>query len=176
MQEVSTFRLYLLRAMYLLTAAGLAILIWPLMLDSPAGVEHMRGVVWSLLTGISLVALLGIRYPLKMLPLLFLELVWKVVWLAAIGLPLWVAGQLDEAARQSLFDCLLGVVLIPIVIPWPYVLAHYVKAPATDGEHWPRRSRGAGAPPAQEPLTLSVRRPGPGPGGAPAARTSRTFA
>jgi hypothetical protein len=139
MREVSTVRLYLLRAMYLLMGAGLAILIWPLMLDSPAGVEHMRGVVWSLLTGISLVALLGIRYPLRMLPLLFLELVWKLVWLAAIGLPLWAAGQLDAGTRQSLFDCLLGVVLVPIVIPWSHVLAHYVKAP---GDRWRTRAPG----------------------------------
>ena len=29
MSEVSTFRLYLLRAMYLLIAVGLAIMIWP---------------------------------------------------------------------------------------------------------------------------------------------------
>ena len=43
MHEVSTFRLYLLRATYLFVAGGLAIIIWPLMLDSPTGVEHMRG-------------------------------------------------------------------------------------------------------------------------------------
>jgi len=146
MQEVSTFRLYLLRAMYLIIAAGLAVFIWPLMLDSPEGAEHMRGVVWSLLTGISLVALLGLRYPLRMLPLLFLELVWKGVWLAAIGLPLWAAGQLDAATRQSVFDCLLGVVLVPIAIPWPYVVAHYLRAP---GDRWRTpapRDRGALVP------------------------------
>jgi hypothetical protein len=26
--------------------------------------------------------------------------------------------------------CLMGVVLFPLVIPWGYVLANYVKAPA----------------------------------------------
>jgi hypothetical protein len=33
----------------------------------------MRGVVASMLTAVSLVAVLGLRYPLAMLPLLFFE-------------------------------------------------------------------------------------------------------
>jgi hypothetical protein len=39
----------------------------------------MRGVVRSVLAAVSLLAVLGIRYPLKMLPLLFFELVWKTI-------------------------------------------------------------------------------------------------
>ena len=64
-------------------------MIWPGLLNPPEDLEHMRGVVWSLLAGVSLLALIGIRYPLQMLPVLLFELVWKSVWLLAIGLPLW---------------------------------------------------------------------------------------
>ena len=138
MQEVSTFRLYLLRGMYLIVAAGLAILIWPLMLDSPEGAEHMRGVVWSLLTGISLLALLGIRYPLRMLPLLLFELTWKTIWLLAIGVPLWTADAFTPGTRETWRDCLVGVALCLAVIPWGYVLATYVRAP---GDRWRSAAR-----------------------------------
>jgi hypothetical protein len=84
--EVSAFRLYLLRAMYLLIVVGLGFQIWPGILHPPKDLEHMRGVVRSLLGAVSLLAVVGIRYPLKMLPLLFFELVWKSIWILAIGL------------------------------------------------------------------------------------------
>ena len=100
MQEVSTFRLYLLRAAYLLIAVGLIVMIWPLMLQKSANVEHMRGVVWCILAAVSLLALLGIRYPLRMLPLLLFELIWKTIWLLAIGLPRWSTGQLEGGNQQ----------------------------------------------------------------------------
>ena len=133
MYEVSTFRLYLLRAMYLLIAAGLAILIWPLMLDSPTGAEHMRGVVWSLLTGISLIALLGIRYPLKMLPILLLEFVFKTLWLLRFGLPQSMAGRVDPQLSEDMW--LIGgpAILLLFILPWGYVWRHYFREPS---ERW----------------------------------------
>jgi hypothetical protein len=130
MNDVSTVRLYLLRATYLFMVVGLGIEIWPSILHHPNDVELMRGVVRSLLGGVSLLAALGIRYPLKMLPVMFFELGWKSIWVLSFGLPHWSVGQLDPGTRETLFACLMGVVLFPLVIPWGYVFANYVKAPA----------------------------------------------
>jgi hypothetical protein len=137
MEEVSTFRLYLLRATYLLIVVGLGFQIWPGILHPPKDLEHMRGVVRSLLAAVSLLAALGLRYPLKMLPLLFFELVWKSTWILAIGLPLWSADRFDADTRETWNACLMGLVLFPLVIPWRYVLATYVKEPA---DRWRRES------------------------------------
>ena len=133
MPEVTTFRLYLLRAMYLLMAVGLGITIWPGILHHPTDLALMRGVVRSLLGAVCLLAVLGIRYPLKMLPLLFFELVWKTIWVLAFGLPLWTAHQLDPDTLETLKATLMGVVLVPLVMPWGYVFTHYGKAP---GDRW----------------------------------------
>jgi hypothetical protein len=76
MSEVSTFRLYLLRAMYVFTAVGLAIEKLPALLH-PANLSPSDGVVLSVLGATALLAVVGIRYPIKMLPLLFFEFVWK---------------------------------------------------------------------------------------------------
>jgi hypothetical protein len=103
MSEISTFRLYLLRALYLLIAAGLGITIWPGILGPPDNLSHMASVVRSVLGAVSLLALLGLRYPLKMLPL------------------------------QTLKACLMGIVLVPLAVPWGYVFRHYLKAP---GDRW----------------------------------------
>jgi hypothetical protein len=133
--QVSTFRLYVLRAAFLLMAVGLALMIGPGLIDPPADLEHMRGVVWSLLGAVGLLALLGVRYPLQMLPLLCFELVWKSIWILAFGLPRWSAGTLDAGMRATWFDCAFGVVLTLLVIPWGYVFRNYVRRP---GDPWKR--------------------------------------
>ena len=138
MSEVSVFRLYVLRAMYLLIVVGLGITIWPGILNPPENLSHMAGVVRSVLGAVSLLALLGLRYPLKMLPLLFFEFVWKTIWVLAFGLPLWSAHQLNADTRETMKACLMGVVLVPLVLPWGYVFAHYLKAPA---DRWSKKTK-----------------------------------
>jgi hypothetical protein len=145
--DVPLYRLYLLRAVYLIIAVGLIVMIWPGLLAPPGDLGHMRGVVWALLGALGLLALLGLRYPLQMLPLLLFELAWKLVWIATIGLPRWAAQTLDAAHRATLGECLFGVVLCLVAIPWGYVLRNYVRRP---GDAWRR----AAAPGAVEPARL----------------------
>ncbi len=139
MSEVSTFRLYLLRAMYVFTVVGLAIEKLPALLH-PANLSPGDSVILSVLGATALLAVLGIRYPLKMLPLLFFEFVWKAIWILVFGLPLLLSGGLDPnisfGGTETLIACLVGVVLVPLVMPWGYVLKHYLKAP---GDRWGKR-------------------------------------
>jgi hypothetical protein len=136
MSEVSTFRLYLLRAMYVFTVVGLAIEKLPALLN-PATLSPGDSVILSVLGATALLAVVGIRYPLKMLPLLFFEFVWKSIWILVFGLPLLLSGGLDPnvtfGGTETLIACVVGVVLVPLVMPWGYVLKQYVKAP---GDRW----------------------------------------
>ena len=138
MIQVSPIRLWVMRAMYLVMAVGLGLTIWPLILNHDSDLPRMTGVVFALLGTIGLLALLGLRYPLQMIPLLLLELTWKLLWLVAFALPRWVDGTLDEGMRSSVFDTSLGIVLI-LVIPWRYVWANYVTRP---GDPWNLRRSG----------------------------------
>ena len=131
--EVSTVRLYVMRVAYAIIVVGLALMIWPLLLTATDGVEHMRGVTWSLLGAVCLLALVGVRYPLQMLPLLLFELVWKTIWLLAIGLPQRTAGTMGPGEAATWVDCVAGVILCLIAIPWGYVYATYVRRP---GDRW----------------------------------------
>ena len=126
MNEVSLFRLYLLRALYLLIVVGLGIVVWPGIINHGKPWEPMEGVVACMLAAFSALSVLGLRYPLQMLPLLLWELVWKTIWLIVVAVPQWSVGALDEATR-SIAVAVLGVVIIPFVIPWRYVFTHYVK-------------------------------------------------
>lgn len=140
--DVSMFRLYLLRAMYAFMAVGLAIYRLPAIFNPPVNLSTMGSVVLSVLAGIALLAVLGIRYPLKMLPLLFFEFLWKAVWVLAFALPQWYAGQLVPEAQEVLINNLVGIVLVPLVIPWGYVFNQFVKA---HGDPW-RKQKTASIP------------------------------
>jgi len=135
-EEVSLLRLYLLRGAYVLLIAGLGGLIVPQILSHPI---TDRGVIAALLGGVWLLAFIGLVHPLRMLPLLLFELAWKLIWVLAYGLPQWQAGQLTPVTSEDLTNTLVGVVLMPLVIPWPYVWRRYVQQP---GARWRRNAGG----------------------------------
>ena len=141
MPQPSTFRLNLLRAGYLLLALGMGSQIWPVLLNHPQPWEIMHGVAAAMLGALTALSLIGLRYPLQMLPLLFFELGWKAIWLTAIALPLWLGGRLDPAAAETAGECLVGVVFLA-VIPWDYVWRAYIRRPG-DRWGWAPRSRAA---------------------------------
>jgi hypothetical protein len=126
--DVSLLRQYLLRATYLLLVIGLGATNLPELLTH----EPMaRGVIPSLLGAVWLLAFLGLRYPLQMLPLLMFELAWKTIWLLDYGLPQWFSRQLPATFGGDFQAIVAGVILMPIVIPWGYVYRRYVKQPAS---------------------------------------------
>lgn len=126
---VSLPRLYGLRAGYLLLVVGLGSVVWPRIVGHSEPWTLMQGVVQCMLGALSALAVLGLRYPLQMLPLLFFELAWKGIWLLVVALPLWRSGQMDAGTMASAYECLMAVVFL-IVIPWRYVIANYVVRPA----------------------------------------------
>ncbi len=160
MSEVSTLRLYLLRAMYVFTVVGLAIEKLPALLH-PATLSPGDSVILSVLGATALLAVVGIRYPLKMLPLLFFEFVWKAIWILAFGLPLSLSGGLDPnvsfGGTETLIACLVGVVLVPLAMPWGYVFKHYLKAP---GDRWGKQVTVRPPLPSDEPKIVTSSRKG----------------
>ena len=126
------WRLYLLRFGYLFMGGGLAVVKWPLLFQRDQPWELMEGVVNCILIAMSILALIGLRYPLQMLPILLFESAWKLLWLGVVALPLWMQGQPDLATRVMTRD-LLFVVVILLVIPWDYVWRHYV---LQRGDRW----------------------------------------
>lgn len=134
MTEIAPWRLNLLRAGYLLLIVGLGPMVWPAIVHHSINWELMHGVVISMLGALSLLALLGLRYPLRMLPLLFWELAWKSIWLIAAARPLWSAHRLDAASAETASECLMAVVFLA-VIPWDYVWKTYIRQ---TGEPWRR--------------------------------------
>jgi hypothetical protein len=128
-QEVSLARLYVMRAAALLG-------VWGLFSTVQGLFEHAamdRGVHKALISGLWVMAIFAFRYPLKMVPILLFELVWKLVWLLAFGLPQWWSGVGSPKLGEDLWSIGAFPFVVALVMPWSYVWRHYVKAP---GDRW----------------------------------------
>ena len=131
---LALWQLNLLRVGYLFMGGGLAVVKWPLLFDHETW-GLAEGTKECLLIAMSVLALIGLRYPVRMLPILLFEVAWKLLWLGVVAVPLWLDHDLEGATRQQTGELLLVVVFIA-VIPWGQVLSQYLRTP---GDPWRRR-------------------------------------
>lgn len=132
MNTISTFRLYLLRAGYLVLVIGLGMEMWPAIVGQVYGMKIDAGMVTCMLWALSVLSILGLRYPLQMLPLLLFEITWKAAWLLTVALPHWTRGQWNQDLAATTFAVSLVVIFLPLV-PWSYVFRNYVQK---TGDRW----------------------------------------
>ena len=127
--EVPLWRLHVLRAAGLLGLYGLFATVMRLFDHAP----DERGMTIAMISGLWVMGLLVIRYPLQMLPLYLFEFVWKTIWALAFGLPQWLAGRVDPQLSKDLFNIGFFAIVFGFIIPWGYVWRHYFLEPA---ERW----------------------------------------
>ena len=120
-----------MRVGYAVMVVGLVLTKWPELLDHTDW-ELKEGTVVTMLVAMSVLALLGLRYPQRMLPILLFEVGWKVTWLGVVALPLWAHGDLTGATREQA-AAVLWVAIIIAVIPWRHVIRRFVTG---RGESW----------------------------------------
>jgi len=89
-------------------------------------------VVNSMLLALVLLAVLGLRYPLKMLPFLFWEIAWKATWILAVALPARQRQTMDADTWDTTFACLISVIFL-FVMPWDDV---WLNSVAARGDRW----------------------------------------
>jgi hypothetical protein len=133
--EVSTFRLVAMRVIFAGTFLFIGTGAWRILLTYPGPWDPLQGVAWSFWAAYGTLMLLGLRYPLKMLPLLLLQLLYKSIWLLTVGYPLWSAGRLMDSpagqpgaipGSQMVMVFMVAVAVDLVVIPWRYAFRSYV--------------------------------------------------
>lgn len=130
MSEDTNIRWGWLKFMYvytIITAGGLglgiivapeaikSILAWPV--EEPIAL----GVVGSVYMAFGILSILGLRSPLKFLPVLLLQLCYKSIWFIGVVLPLLVAGRFP--AFGLLFVVIFATFIVGdlIAIPFSYL-------------------------------------------------------
>jgi hypothetical protein len=130
--ELPLYRLHAMRVGYAVMGFGLAVVKSPLLVTHPDPWPLFEGVVACILTAMSLLAFLGLRYPVRLLPILLFECAWKLIWLSVVAAPKLAAGDMDAATQEVMVSC-LTVVIIFAVVPWRHVWQQYVVA---RGDRW----------------------------------------
>jgi len=126
-----TWRLNLMRVGYLVMGGGLVIVKWPEFFAHEPW-ELMHGTVLTMLVAMSVLALLGLRYPQQMLPILLFEVGWKALWLGSVALPLWLDDNLTGVFWENTVK-VSWVIIVVAVIPWRHAFRQFVLA---RGERW----------------------------------------
>jgi hypothetical protein len=125
---VSKFRFYLLRFYFALNFIALGFQAWTEIFAHKGLWEPIPGIAYSFWAAFSLLAILGIIHPLKMLPLLLVQFTYKLIWSIIVAYPIWSANQLP-ASHELTNIMVKGVLFDLVIIPWPYVLRNFVLSP-----------------------------------------------
>ena len=132
MSENTNIRWGWIKGMYIYTIVtsgflGLGIIFVPDVIKArlPWPVEEPTafGVVGSLYVALGLLAILGLRSPLKFIPVLLIELIYKSVWIIGVCIPLLVNSQFPRYAIPTLVIFVTFIIGNLIAIPFHYVFA-----------------------------------------------------
>ena len=127
-EGVAPYKIYLLRGLYILMFLFLGKDAWTFIFThkgtwDPA--EAMNFTVWA---SYSVLAFFGLLYPLRMLPIVMLEILYKSIWLIIVAYPLWASNRLAGTPAEGM-TYVFALVLLPIVaMPWKYYFKRYVFA------------------------------------------------
>ncbi len=128
-EGVRPINIYLLRLLYLLMFFVLGQLTWTHILTHKGPWNPTDAVAWCVWTAFATLAGLGILRPLKFLPIVLLEIFYKVLWLILVAYPLWSRGALAASPAADITNKFLWVILPIVATPWGYAFAQYVYTP-----------------------------------------------
>jgi hypothetical protein len=117
---------YLLRLVYFLMFFVLGKTTWTQILTHKGSWEPTSAIAWCVWTAFATLAGLGIIRPLKMLPILLLEVFYKVLWLLVVAYPLWSKGTLEGSPAAATTSAFMWVILPIVAVPWGYAFRTYV--------------------------------------------------
>ncbi|MEX2177084.1 MAG: hypothetical protein WD801_00140 [Gemmatimonadaceae bacterium] len=134
-EGVRPINILALRTFYFLMAAFVATDSWRVLITHQGPWDHVRAVAFCVWATYPTLAILGLIHPLRMLPIMFVTIGYKTLWLVFVAYPLWRAGTLAGSPAEEMARVFAWTPLLVAVVPWKYVFDTYVR--------FPRRPTGA---------------------------------
>jgi hypothetical protein len=128
-EGIRNINIYLLRLIYVLMFFWLGKITWTHVLTHQGPWNPTEAVSWCVWTAFATLAGIGIIRPVKMLPIVLLEIFYKVLWLILVAYPLWSEGTLAGSPAEEITSQFLWVILPIVAVPWGYVFANYFYQP-----------------------------------------------
>ena len=80
------------------------------------------GILGSVYLAFGLISILGLRSPLKFVPILLAEITYKTIWFIGVILPLILKGQFPQYALMNTIIFATFIIGNAIAIPFKYIL------------------------------------------------------
>ncbi|MEH6682582.1 MAG: hypothetical protein V7724_18720 [Sediminicola sp.] len=124
---LSKFRISLLRFYYVLMISVLGIDVWISIFTNKDLWEPMTAVGYSLWATFAVLSVIGLIHPIKMIPIILLNITYKIIWLSIVAYPLWSINQLEGSNAEGLTKSnFIGFIIDLVIIPWSYVFKNYI--------------------------------------------------
>lgn len=119
-EGVRPIQIYLLRLVFTLTFVFIGMFSWTTIINFEGQWKPVNAVAFCMWAAYSTMSILGIIKPLKMLPIIALQIFYKSLWLSIVAYPLWVTGKLAGSGAEEMARDFMWIVLPIIAMPWGY--------------------------------------------------------
>jgi hypothetical protein len=119
-EGVPRINIYLLRILFALMFVFVTYDSWTRIINHTGAWNPVEAAAWCMWGAYSVISFIGIIRPLKMLPIVLFEIIYKLVWLFIVAYPLWTKGELAGSNAEGMTSAFMWVILPIVAMPWGY--------------------------------------------------------
>ena len=125
-EGVPRINIYLLRILFTLMFIFLSYDSWTHIIKHTGTWEVTDAAAWCMWASYSIISFIGILRPLKMLPIILFEIIYKVTWLLVVAYPLWKKNELIGSPAEGMTRVFVWVVFPIVAMPWRYFFRTHI--------------------------------------------------
>lgn len=125
-EGVPRINIYLLRLLFTLMFVFLTYDSWSYILSHTGPWNNAHAAAWCMWGSYSVISFIGIVRPLKMLPIVLFEIIYKTTWLVVVAYPLWIKNELVGSPAEEMTNVFVWVVFPIVAMPWKYFFKQYI--------------------------------------------------
>ncbi len=123
---VPKINIYLLRLLFTLMFLFLTYDSWTHILNHTGPWDNANAAAWCMWGSYSVISFIGILRPLRMLPIVLFEIVYKTAWLFVVAYPLWMKNELIGSPAEGMTRVFVWVVFPIVAMPWRYFFRTHI--------------------------------------------------
>lgn len=125
-EGVPSINIFLLRLLFFLMFIFLTFESWQHIFQHTGQWKNSDAAAWCMWGSYSAISFIGIVRPLKMLPIVLFEIIYKVTWLLIVAYPLWVKNELVGSPAEGMTHVFIWVIFPIVAMPWRYLFKSYI--------------------------------------------------
>ncbi|MDJ1472807.1 hypothetical protein [Xanthocytophaga flava] len=123
-EGVRRINIYLLRLLF--TLMFLTYDSWKYIFTHTGPWNTVDAAAWCMWGAYSSMSFIGIFHPLKMLPIVLFDIIYKSTWLIIVAFPLWLNNELAGSPAEYMTMVFSGVIVFVIAMPWGYFFRNFI--------------------------------------------------